>query len=136
MLCGELKKPKKCDVQVMKTLFPSTSGGRKRSGATFDPSEVAVQERKKKKTKRFKCSKITVIAVDASKGLPKGKYRKQLKKDCEKVIEVKRNYSSQRIKNEIIRAFNFSDYKILNCTPEGKFTIAKNHLPTGDELIE
>lgn len=96
-----------------------------------------MQQKKKKSAIRFKPSKITVLAVDASAGVPKGKYRKQLKKNgCEKVVELKRNNSSQEVKNTIIRAFGFASYSILNCTPDGKFVIAKNSLPSGDEVIE
>ena len=77
-----------------------------------------------------------MLLVDSDKSVPKGKYRKQLKKDGhEAVIEVKRNFSSQEIKNLILRAFKISDYNILNCT-DGKFIIAKNHLPAGDDLID
>lgn len=80
---------------------------------------------------------MTVLAVDSTKGVPKGKYRKELKKNGrEKVIEIKRNYSAQEIRNAIIRAFSFTDYKILSCTLDGKFTYATCHVPTGDELIE
>lgn len=98
-------------------------------------SSFATEE--KKKAIRFKCSKITVIAVNAKKGIPKGKYRKELKdQEHEKNIEFKRNFSSQEVKNEIIRAFNFSDYCFLSCAPDGKLATSKNQLPTEYELIE
>ena len=69
--------------------------------------------------------------------MPKGKIRKQLKSNGrENVIEVRRNYSAQEVRNLIIRAFGFADYKILTCTQDGKFVVAKNHLPSGDDVIE
>ena len=66
-------------------------------------------KRKKRKPFDSKNSKVTVLAVDSTRGIPKGKYRKELKANgFEKTIEVKRNFSSQEIKNEIIRAFGFT----------------------------
>lgn len=69
----------------------------KRSRSTFDPSAecvAAAQQKKKKKSIRFRSHKVTVLAVDSSKRAPKGKYRKELKKNgMEKVVEIKRNFS-------------------------------------------
>lgn len=139
-ICSKLKKPSKADAQVLKNLFPSSSSTVKRAGATFDPSDecvASVQQEKKKKAIRFKSSKITVLAVDAAKGIPKGKYRKELKKNgSEKTIEIKRYFSPQNIRSTIIKAFGFSDYKILNCTSDGKLIYAADHLPSGDDVIE
>lgn len=102
-ICSKLKRLSKPDVQVLKSLYPSTSAT-KRPRFTFDPSAecvAAAQQKKKKAAVRFKSSKITVIAVDGKKPILKGKWRKELKKGLEQVIEVKRNFTSQQIKNEI-----------------------------------
>lgn len=136
-MCSKLKKPSTADAQALKSLFPS-SAALKRPSTSFDPSDATItQQKKKRRAIRFKSSKVTVLAVDSTKGVPKGKYRKELNKNGRvQIIEIKRNYSALEIRNEIIRAFNFTDYKLLSCTLDGKFTYATSHLPTGDELIE
>ena len=74
--------------------------------------------------------------MDPSKGVPKNKYRRQLKENgFEEIIEVKRNMCSADIKNAISRVFGEIDYRIL-CPKDGKFVIGTNQNPTRDELVE
>lgn len=134
-----MKQPSKVNARLLSNLFPSTAGTRKRSNS-FDPTEECVaasQQKKKKKAIRLRTCKVKVMLVDASKGVPKGKTRRELReKELEKTMDLKRNMSFQEVKNVILRAFGICGFIVLSSTAESKLNVATNQQPTGDEVIE
>ena len=127
-------------VEKLKRTLSLSKSPNKEPHSTSDPSEegvAAVQQEKEKKSIPLKTIKVTVLAVDSAKNVPEGKDLKELKKNgMEQVIKIRRNFSAQQVKDEIIRAFGCSDYKILKCTLDGKFLIENDYLPSGDEVEE
>ena len=79
-----------------------------------------LQQQKKKKAARCKASKVTVVAVkDETKGVPKGKYRTELKREkrIEK-LEFTRNMSALQVRNVITRGFqhiHLMSFNYLTC---------------------
>lgn len=76
-----MKQPSKANARLLSNLFPSTTGMRKRSNS-FDPTEECVavaQQKKKKKAIQLRTCKVKVMLVDASKGVPKGRIRRELR---------------------------------------------------------
>ena len=77
---------------------------------------------KKKKAAHGKASKVTVVAVkDETKGVPKGKYRTELKK-----LEFARNMSALQVRNVIIRGFQhipLMSFNYLTCGESGQSLI-------------
>ena len=139
-ICNKIKQPSKADAQVLRNLFPASGPSRKRS-YTFDPTSQCVaadQQRKKKKAIRNRVSKVTILQVNnVARGIPKGKYRRELKKDGQEVVvKLKRNMSAREVKNSLIRGTKLSNYQILAPSQVGKLVYAENQDPTGDEVIE
>ena len=81
-ICNRVGKPSNAHTEALRDLFPSSSSSKRiQLSNAFDPTQpcVALENQKKKKASRCKPSKVTVIVVeDLRKGLPKGKYRKEL----------------------------------------------------------
>jgi len=132
-----LKKPTKANAEVLSSLFPTTSAQKRSSKSTFDPTDECVAAlSQKKKAIQCKSTKVTVLLVDPAKGIPKSKYRRELKENgCEEVIEIKRNMTFDQVNSEILKSFGTTDYKILH-PKDGKLILGSNQTPTGDELVE
>ena len=130
---------KKPSAHALSSLFPSSSTTAQKRPSHFDPTAECVataSQKKKKKAIRSRSTKVTILLVDPSKGIPKKNYHRQLKENgFEEIIEVKQNMSSVEIKNAITSAFGEINYKIL-CPRDGKFVVGANQNPTGNELVE
>ena len=140
-ICNKLKKPSAANARALSSLFPSSSASAQKrpNPNVFDPTAECIaiaSQKKKKKAIRSRSTKVTILFVDPSKGIPKKNYCRQLRENgYEEIIEVKRNMSSVEIKSAICRAFGAIEYKIL-CAKDGKFVVGTNQNPTGDELVE
>ena len=116
---------------ALSSLFPSSSASAQKrpNPNVFDPTAECIataSQKKKKKAIRSRSTKVTILFVDPSKGIPKKNYRRQLRENGYKeIIEVKRNMSSVEIKSAICRAFGAIEYKIL-CAKDGKFVVGTN----------
>ena len=62
----------------------------------FDPTIATASQKKKKKAIRSRSTKVTILLLDPSKGIPKKNYHRQLRENG--IIEVKQNISSVEIK--------------------------------------
>ena len=125
---------------MLKQLFPSSSSAQKRSSSgVFDPTAQCVAlaaKSKKKRASRCRTTKVTVLMVEPSQGVPKGKRRRNLKDEgFEEVIEVKRNMSPSDVQAKIASAFGTIDYQLLS-VQDGKFVLSHNQKPSGDEIVE
>lgn len=128
----------------MRQLFPSSSSlpKRPRLSEAFDPTHpcIALQQKNKKKAARIKPSKISVIVVqDTSKGIPKGKYRKNLQKsECIGKVELTRSMSASQVKNAIIRSFShlpLEAFTYLVHTEKSTLSINPDQDQDGDKII-
>ena len=128
----------------MRQLFPSSSSlpKRPRLSEAFDPTHpcVALQQKNKKKAARAKPSKISVIVVqDASKGIPKGQYRKNLQQSkCIDKVELTRSMSASQVKNAIITLFSHLPLKAftyLVLTDKSTLSINPDQEQDGDKII-
>ena len=136
-MCKKIKKPSEADARVLSALFSSSSTQKRENPDMFDPTAECVatlSQKKKKKSIRFRSTKITVLMVDPNKAVPRGKSRRKLEDEgYEEIIEIKRNMSSSNIQNAISTAFGTLNYRIL-CVQDGKFIANTNQRPTGDEV--
>ena len=78
---------------------------------------------------------------DIKKGVPRGKCRRELKKNgFEACVELKRNMSAQEVKNVILRAFDteakVTDYQVLSSSQDAKLCVAEHQHPNGEDIIE
>ena len=95
---------------------------------------------RRKETSRCKPSKVTVIVVeDLRKGLPKGKYRKELTQSQRAVsLEFYRYMSSTQIKNAIIRGFKHLPlhcFKYLVCDSNVSLVVNADQDQDGNKII-
>lgn len=117
----------------MRQLFPSSSSSlakRPRLSEAFDPTRpcIASQQKSKKKAVHMKPSKVSVIVVqDASKGIARGKYCKELQQsECIGKIELWRSMSVIQVKDAIIRSFShlpLETFTYLVCTDKCTLSI-------------
>ena len=85
-------------------------------------------KKKKKKAARCKANKVTVVAVkDETKGVPKGKYRTELKREkCIEKLEFTRNMSALQVRNVVTRGFQhipLMSFNYLTCGESGQSLI-------------
>ena len=131
----------------MRSLFPSSSAPKRpRLSSTFTPTQpcvVAAEQQKKKAVNRLKPSKLTVIIIcDCSKGVPRGKYRKELQK-CGHIskLEFTRTMSARQVMGVIVRGFQHLQvdrFTFFRCS-ETKSTVLlpdDNQNPDGSTLID
>lgn len=113
-----------------------------RLSSAFDPTQpcVALDQQKKKKGVRCKPSKVSVIVVeDIRRGIPKGKYRKELAESGRIVgLEIYRYMSSLQIKNAILRAFShlpLHTFQYLVCCDKTTLILNADQNQDGNTII-
>ena len=128
----------------MRQLFPSSSSlpKRPRLSEAFDPTQpcIALQQKSKKKAARVKPSKVSVVVVqDVSKGVPKGKYYKELKQsECVGKVELTRVMSVTQVKSAITRTFShlpLEAFTYLECTNKVILSINPDQNQDGNKII-
>ena len=142
-ICNRVGKPSNAHTEALRDLFPSSSSSKRiRLSDAFDPTQpcVALEHQKKKKAVRCRPSKVAVIVVeDLKKGLPKGKYRKELTQSQRVVsLEFYRYMSSTQIKNAIIRSFKHLPlhcFKYLVCDSNVSLVVNADQDQDGNKII-
>ena len=137
---AKVMKPSKAEASALSKLFPSTPSLPKVSSG-FDPSSdvVFAAQKKRKKAARVKPSMVNLALLQAgTTTIPRGKHRKQLLESGRvKKVEFTREFSSQVVKNTILRAFSglCSSYSILTQSQDGRLTLSDNQYPTGEQFV-
>ena len=145
-MCGAMKQPVNTSTsRELGRLFKGSSSSgpsssRKRP-LTFDPSAECValpQQSKKKRAIRNRTCRMSVFLInDVKRGVPRGNYRKDLrKKGKEAIVEVRRNMSPQQVKRVISKNFCIPDFEILSATQDGKLRRADFQCLSGDNAVD
>ena len=119
-----MSKPTEAEAKALAKFFPSTKS--KSSGGSFDPTADCVvlgQQKKKKAAIKPKQRPISISVVMMKKYspiVPKGKKRQQLAAQGRILnMKVTREMSSEEIQSKINRAFEVSEYTVLECDSSG-----------------
>ena len=142
LVCQKMNKPSAAHAKVLRGMFPSSSGSKKRTSTAFDPTDdcVFLDQKRKKKAARSKMTKISIFVLeDHSRGVPRGAARKRMIDNHRVVkVDIQRNMSPKQVKSLILREIEHLDidtYTILECVGS-RLIEAVNQMPNGDDLIE
>ena len=101
------------------------------------PPPPTKKEKKALKLSRNRLCKVSCFLIkNLERGVPRGNYRLDLKRNGNEVIlEIKRAMSILQVRNALLQSFKISDFKILSCA-DGKFVESDTQAPDGNYIME